>query len=167
MAESSSSTRTSTSRSPSEGVHHLGADIEVACGVMCNARGQIFMGLRPAGVVGAGFWEFPGGKREAGESIEECLRREWLEETGFNVDVREEIYAARHGQCICRFFVGDILGAPAVAAADSFAPIAGVHEAVRFVSPLEALALRLFPGDEEVVHRLCLQMQLRVVGGGG
>ena len=41
---------------------------------------------RKAGVHLAGFWEFPGGKREAGESLADCLRRELWEELRIRID---------------------------------------------------------------------------------
>lgn len=44
----------------------------------------------------AGKWEFPGGKCEAGETLDECLRRELLEELGARVQVGREIHVATH-----------------------------------------------------------------------
>ena len=43
---------------------------------------------RPAGTVYAGFWEFPGGKCESGETPQETTSRECLEETGLRVEVK-------------------------------------------------------------------------------
>jgi len=58
---------------------------EVACGIMFNKENKILMGLRPSNKEDANFWEFPGGKRENNETIEECLKREWKEE--LNLDI--------------------------------------------------------------------------------
>ncbi len=56
--------------------------VDVAVGVLIDAEGRFLMTSRPEGKVYAGYWEFPGGKLEAGESVEAALRRELHEELG-------------------------------------------------------------------------------------
>lgn len=58
---------------------------EVAVGVLIDADGRFLLTSRPEGKVYAGYWEFPGGKLEAGESVEEALRRELIEEIGVRI----------------------------------------------------------------------------------
>ena len=56
--------------------------VEVAVGVLIRPDGAFLLTSRPAGKVYAGYWEFPGGKLEAGETVEQALRRELIEEIG-------------------------------------------------------------------------------------
>jgi len=58
---------------------------EVAVGVLIDASGAFLLTSRPIGKVYAGFWEFPGGKLEAGETVEQALRRELQEEIGLTI----------------------------------------------------------------------------------
>jgi 8-oxo-dGTP diphosphatase len=58
---------------------------EVAVGVLVRADGAFLLTSRPEGKVYAGYWEFPGGKLEAGESVEQALRRELQEELGIDI----------------------------------------------------------------------------------
>ncbi len=65
-----------------------GADrkvVEVAVGVLIQADGRFLLTSRPRGKVYEGYWEFPGGKLEQGENVEQALRRELLEEIGVSV----------------------------------------------------------------------------------
>ena len=65
-----------------------GADrkvVDVAVGVLIQADGRFLLTSRPHGKVYEGYWEFPGGKLEQGESVEQALRRELLEEIGISV----------------------------------------------------------------------------------
>ena len=59
---------------------------EVAVGVLLReSDGALLITSRPEGKPYAGFWEFPGGKIEAGESVEQALRRELIEELGVTI----------------------------------------------------------------------------------
>lgn len=69
-----------------------GADrqpIDVAVGVLLDAQGNFLLTSRPEGKVYAGYWEFPGGKLEAGETVEQALRRELQEEIGIVIDAAQ------------------------------------------------------------------------------
>jgi 8-oxo-dGTP diphosphatase len=50
---------------------------------------------RPEGVMG-GLWEFPGGKIEHGETVEECIQREIYEELGIVIEVGEHLITIDH-----------------------------------------------------------------------
>jgi len=63
--------------------------VDVAVGVLVDADGRFLLTSRPAGKVYAGYWEFPGGKLEAGESVEGALRRELHEELGIEIGAAE------------------------------------------------------------------------------
>ena len=60
--------------------------VEVAVGVLIGAEGRFLLTSRPEGKVYAGYWEFPGGKLEVGESVEAALARELNEELGITVN---------------------------------------------------------------------------------
>ena len=59
--------------------------VDVAVGVLIDAAGRFLLTSRPEGKVYAGYWEFPGGKLETSESVEEALRRELHEELGITI----------------------------------------------------------------------------------
>ena len=61
--------------------------IHVAAAVITDVRGRILLARRTDGRDLAGLWEFPGGKREPGESLEHALIRELQEELGITVQV--------------------------------------------------------------------------------
>lgn len=74
----------------SEAVSGERTPVEVAVGVLIERddaghEGRFLLTSRPEGKVYAGYWEFPGGKLEAGESVEDALRRELQEELGITI----------------------------------------------------------------------------------
>ncbi len=60
--------------------------LNVVAGALIDSDGRILISERPAGKNLAGFWEFPGGKIESGETAEDALVRELNEELGILVD---------------------------------------------------------------------------------
>ena len=66
-----------------------GADrplVQVAVGVLLQADGAFLLTSRPPGKVYAGYWEFPGGKLEANETVQQALARELHEEIGIDIE---------------------------------------------------------------------------------
>lgn len=58
---------------------------EVAVGILIREDGALLLSTRPEGKAYAGYWEFPGGKIEPGETVEQALRRELQEEIGITI----------------------------------------------------------------------------------
>jgi mutator protein MutT len=69
--------------------------IEVAAGMVFR-DGKLLITLRKPDVHLANLWEFPGGKREPGESFEQCLARELLEEVGIEAEVGALVESLTH-----------------------------------------------------------------------
>lgn len=60
--------------------------VDVAAGILLRPDGEFLLASRPPGKVYAGYWEFPGGKLESGESAFQALVRELYEELGIKVE---------------------------------------------------------------------------------
>jgi len=60
--------------------------LDVAVAVLQRADGRVLLAQRPAGKPWEGYWEFPGGKIESGEAVEQALARELHEELGVDPD---------------------------------------------------------------------------------
>ncbi|MGD1704739.1 8-oxo-dGTP diphosphatase MutT [Dapis sp. BLCC M229] len=68
----------------------------IGVAVIWNEAGKILIDKRKTGGAFGGLWEFPGGKKEAGETIEDCIKREVLEELGIEVAVEEHLIRIEH-----------------------------------------------------------------------
>jgi len=69
--------------------------VDVACGLVFKEEKILLAKRLPHKTLG-GFWEFPGGKIEAGEDVVTCLKRELNEELGMNVKVIDIVFTNVH-----------------------------------------------------------------------
>ncbi len=65
--------------------------VDVAVGILIRSDGRFLLTTRPQGKVYAGYWEFPGGKLEAGESVKQALVRELSEELGISLQPHDVV----------------------------------------------------------------------------
>lgn len=66
------------------------------CAALIFNDGKVLLSRRPAHQAHAGYWEFPGGKIEPGESPAQCLQRELKEELDIEVTVYDTVYMLEH-----------------------------------------------------------------------
>jgi mutator protein MutT len=76
----------------------------VVVAALIERGGRVLVSQRGQGVGHAGRWEFPGGKREPGESDREALARELREELAVDLEVGPQVWSTRAGPLVLRFF---------------------------------------------------------------
>jgi len=122
--------------------------IQVAAGLIVS-EGRYLITRRKAGVHLGGFWEFPGGKREPGESLEDCLRREVREELGVEITAPTLFRVVRHDypekSVELHFFRCAIL--------DGQARPLGCED-LRWVAPEDLASVELPPADRPLIEAL-------------
>lgn len=110
--------------------------------------GRLLLARRAPGEKLAGLWELPGGKIEEGESPQECLRRELIEELSLTTRVGEivatTVYHYDHGSF-------ELLAIEAQRATNFRLT---VHDEVRLVSRAELETLHVAPADVELITQL-------------
>jgi len=128
----------SVAKVPARRARRRGPHHDIAAGLVWKGR-RLLIGRRPATGLLGGLWEFPGGKREPGETLEEACRREVREETGLDVEVVAPMtrvdHAYSHFSITLHTFHCRVKGGTLCAR--------GVEE-LRFV-PLEGLSTYAFP----------------------
>jgi 8-oxo-dGTP diphosphatase len=131
--------------------------IHVAAGVILSPEGQILLALRPQKAHQGGLWEFPGGKVEASEVVEEALIRELQEELAITVTACEPLVEVSHDysdKCVLL----DVW----IVSAFTGEPKGNEGQQVRWVNP-ERLADYDFPAAnvpivEAVQQRFCVKV---------
>ena len=126
---------------------------EVACGIMFYEN-KVLMGLRSSTGKDPGIWEFPGGKQESGETLYECLYREWKEELNLDIRIVDELISVNTSGHKCHFYVGVIKNI------ENLEVI--VHDKVQLVDVEKLNEFNLFPEDYKVIALLsCYLHQLQ------
>jgi mutator protein MutT len=122
--------------------------VQVAAALIVH-EGRYLITRRTADVHLGGLWEFPGGKREAGESLEDCLRRELREELGIEVAQPVLFRVIRHEYpekaVELHFFLCSIVS--------GFPRPLGCAD-LRWVAPEELPQFPLPPADQPLVEAL-------------
>ena len=111
-------------------------------------EGRFFVARRQDGTHLEGYWEFPGGKCEPGETDEACLAREMREELGVDVRVGPLLLSVSHAYpdrvVELHFYACEMSGAPR--------PLLG--QELRWVPREELRALQFPPADAELIDLL-------------
>ncbi len=118
--------------------------VNVVAGAIVSA-GRLFATQRGYGDW-AGWWEFPGGKIEAGEAPEEALRRELREELALEVRVGEEVARVEYDYPKFHLSMRLYLCTP------EGEPTLREHSAARWLSKEELESVRWLPADKDVIH---------------
>ena len=122
---------------------------EVVVAVAFDKDGRFLMTSRPEGKVYAGYWEFPGGKIEPGETPQQALKREIEEELDTEIAVHEKIgtieydYPAFHlsMDCFwCEVLSGDLVLKEA--------------EAARWLTKDELDSVQWLPADQTILEKI-------------
>lgn len=123
--------------------------IEVAAAVIENREGRILIARRKQEITLGGYWEFPGGKIENGESAAACAAREIHEEMDVHIETGDILAETIHDygtKIIHLVAVKAILLGGHIRLHD--------HDEIRWVTVAEMGDYLFAPADEEIVEKL-------------
>jgi 8-oxo-dGTP diphosphatase len=123
--------------------------MKIVTAAVVERNGKFLIARRAADQKLAGSWEFPGGKVEPGESLQECLERELLEELGVRSVAGEvlveSLYHYYHGEFLLKAIKVDLLDYQFQLTA---------HDEIRWLLSEEILTLDLAPADVPIAKFL-------------
>lgn len=125
--------------------------IDVAVGVLVREDGRVLLNSRPEGKPYAGYWEFPGGKVEEGETVHEALARELDEELGIELVESFPWFVLEH-----HYEHGDVRLHFRRARVFRNEPRAREGQALGFFAPGERTPGLLLPASEPIIARVDL-----------
>ncbi|MBT0664487.1 (deoxy)nucleoside triphosphate pyrophosphohydrolase [Geobacter pelophilus] len=128
--------------------HVVNNHIKVACAII-ERDGLVLAAQRSAGMSLPLKWEFPGGKLEPGETAEQCLRRELVEEMGVQVRVGEALPSTTHNY---QTFTVTLF--PFVCTIESGEIVLHEHAAIAWLAPEELLTPDWAEADLPVIELL-------------
>lgn len=136
--------------------------VPVVAAVLFDDRGRVLITQRPAGKFMAGYWEFPGGKLQPGESAQSALKRELQEELGIAVQTARPLTQLSHDYPGMRveldvWRVLDYQGIPHSAEGQGLA----------WVKPQELSNWKLLPADGPIVSAIRLPSLMLVTPSPG
>ena len=123
--------------------------IEVAAALIQDAEGRYLITQRRRGSHLEGLWEFPGGKRDAGEELPACLARELTEELGARFTVGDRVDTIRWNypdRSVVLHFYRCRLASGTIAPQES--------QAMAWVAPSDLSRYDFPPADRELIARL-------------
>ena len=132
--------------------------VEVAAGLIFR-HGRLLITRRPCGTHLAGLWEFPGGKREPGETYEACLHRELKEELGIEVEPKELLDSISHTYPEKRVHLGFYRCSCEVGE-----PQAIGCEAIAWIGPEELGRYAFPPADQQLLTLLRARPEIWTAG---
>mgnify|MGYP001442325468 CR=1 FL=1 len=123
--------------------------MKIVTAAIIRDNGKILLARRAPGDKLEGFWEFPGGKVEPGESLHECLEREIFEELGVRARAREVVceteFSYDHG-CFRLIAINtELLG-------KQLNPTS--HDSIIWTEVTKLLLFNLLPADIEIAKYL-------------
>lgn len=125
-----------------------GPIVKVSAALICR-EGKFLICRRPMHKARGGLWEFVGGKAEAGETEEEALKRECMEELGIEVRVKGEYMRLTHAYP--DLTVELALFRAEIAAGE---PQLLEHIALKWISPEEIGGYDFCPADEAILEKI-------------
>jgi 8-oxo-dGTP diphosphatase len=120
----------------------------VVAAAVIEQDGRVLLTQRRDGTHLGGFWEFPGGKVEAAESVADCLRRELLEELAVQAAIGPEILVTRHD------YPDRHVELHFLRCTIDRAPVPQLGQAMKWVSRQELESVNVPPADAELIRRL-------------